>query len=177
MVAGAGSSSWTAGFHSSVTIRNFKRLQYKRFEAIKNLKEVVLCKESTCNGKISFWVCRILNFGDSGHLLYSQECGSLFYLNLGGHFVYCRLSSFELSYKFTDILPFQNSKESVSISNFIKKICCVNTLGTEVFGLRRLTKVVEGLGTIKWKALLVHDFFQIGWFSSIFHLHCLVIFR
>ena len=49
------------------------------------------------------------------------------------------------TYKSTDILPFQNSKESVSISNFIKKICSVNTLGTEVFGMRRLTKVVEGL--------------------------------
>ena len=28
----------TAEFHSSLTIRNFKKLQYKRFKAIKNLK-------------------------------------------------------------------------------------------------------------------------------------------
>ena len=31
-------SALTAGFHASVTIRNFKKLQYKRMKAIKNLK-------------------------------------------------------------------------------------------------------------------------------------------
>ena len=37
-------SALTAGFHSSVTIRNFKKLQCKRFKAIINLKQVVLSK-------------------------------------------------------------------------------------------------------------------------------------
>ena len=31
-----------AAFHSTVTRRNFKKLQYKRFKAIKNLKKVVI---------------------------------------------------------------------------------------------------------------------------------------
>ena len=35
----------TAGFHSSVTIRNFKKIQYKRLKAIKDLKYVVLSKK------------------------------------------------------------------------------------------------------------------------------------
>ena len=48
-----GDRSWiqlpalTAGFHSSVTVRNFKTLQYKRVKAIKNLKAGVWCR--TCN--------------------------------------------------------------------------------------------------------------------------------
>ena len=71
-----------------------------------------------------------------------------FYLNLGGLVILCIAGYLHFdfhTYKSTDILPFQNSKESVSINNFIKKICSVNTLGTKVFGMRRLTKVVEGL--------------------------------
>ena len=71
-----------------------------------------------------------------------------FYLNLGGLVILCIAGYLHFdfhTYKSTDILPFQNSKESVSINNIIKKICSVNTLGTEVFGSRRLTKVVEGL--------------------------------
>ena len=38
------------------------------------------------------------------------------------------------------------------------------------------SKAVEGLFTILLNGMLVHDFFpQIGWFSSICHLHSLVI--